>query len=193
MPALPAGVTYTTFACGDLHSLALRSDGQAVAWGWNCRGQCNVPILAPGLRWVAFAGGYMHSMALLSDGSLLGWGDNSSGQCNVPPLPAGLSYVEIAGGAEDRTTARRSDGSIVTFGGGLQAEVPVPPAGLVYVGLGGGQASTCARLGPTSTYTTFGRDAVVASPTRLVPSTPRASAQPCRRGCSICRRIWRSL
>jgi len=80
------------------HSVARRSDGSVVAWGWNSKGQCNVPSLPAGQSYVEIAAGGWHSLARRSEGSVVAWGDNSSGQCNVPSLPAGYSYVEIAAG-----------------------------------------------------------------------------------------------
>ena len=43
-------------------------------------------------------------------------GRTSYGQCNVPALPGGLTYVEVAAG-DGHTVARRSDGSVVAWGG----------------------------------------------------------------------------
>jgi alpha-tubulin suppressor-like RCC1 family protein len=40
----------------------LRADGTAIAWGFNCYGQTNVPAFATNV--VAVAGGYYHSHAL---------------------------------------------------------------------------------------------------------------------------------
>merc|ERR1712232_1232237 len=43
MGALEEGATYTRIAAGDKHTVLLRSDGTAVACGYNIYGQCNVP------------------------------------------------------------------------------------------------------------------------------------------------------
>ena len=105
------GLTYVEIAGGYSHSVALRSDGSAAAWGYIS----NLPAPPPGLTYVGIAGGYSFTAALLSDGSLMASGSNQYGQCNVPALPAGLTYVEIACGY-DHAVARRSDGSVVTWG-----------------------------------------------------------------------------
>lgn len=57
VPTLPSGMVYTAVAAGGNHSLALRSDGQVVAWGSNTQGQTNVPDLPAGMRYTAVAGG----------------------------------------------------------------------------------------------------------------------------------------
>jgi hypothetical protein len=69
-------------------------DGSIAAWGYDCYGQCNVPL--PNTGFVALAGGYVHGLGLKADGSIVAWGDNASGECNVP-LP-NTGFVAVAGG-----------------------------------------------------------------------------------------------
>ena len=67
---------------GRHHSLALRSDGTVVAWGYNMYGQCNI---STGLKNVqAITAGGARSIALKTDGTLVAWGHNQFGQCNIP-------------------------------------------------------------------------------------------------------------
>ena len=40
---MPAGNDFVAIAAGSVHSLALKSDGSLVGWGYNCYGQTNVP------------------------------------------------------------------------------------------------------------------------------------------------------
>jgi hypothetical protein len=81
-------------AAGGNHSLALKSDGTVLAWGYNESGQSTVPAGLSGV--VAIAGGGDHSLALKSDGTVVAWGATGSAQSTVP---AGLSgVVAIAGG-----------------------------------------------------------------------------------------------
>jgi alpha-tubulin suppressor-like RCC1 family protein len=61
-------------AAGAAHSLALRSDGQVVAWGYNTYGQTNVPADATNI--VAIAAGWYGNAALRADGTMLVWGTN---------------------------------------------------------------------------------------------------------------------
>jgi len=75
-------------AGGQMHSLALKSDGTVVAWGRNIEGQCDVPAGLGSV--VAVAGGGYHSMALKADGTVVAWGKHDFGQCDVP---AGLGRV----------------------------------------------------------------------------------------------------
>src|SRR5262245_27030903 len=107
VPTLPPGLSYVDVAAGRWHTVALRSDGSAVAWGWNYYGQCNVPALPPGLSYVEVAAGEKNTVARRSDGSVVGWGDPSF----HVTVPAGLSFVEVDAGT-GHTLARRSDGNL---------------------------------------------------------------------------------
>jgi alpha-tubulin suppressor-like RCC1 family protein len=99
-------------AAGGEHSLALRSDGSVVAWGYNGQGELGdgstTNRLTPGevvgvggigtLGGVAaIAVGYTHSLALRSDGSAIAWGDNSTGQLGNPTATNSLAPVSVLG------------------------------------------------------------------------------------------------
>ncbi len=58
-------------AAGWNHSVALRSNGTLVAWGYNTWGQTNVPGLS---NVTAIAAGAYHTLALKSDGTVVAWG-----------------------------------------------------------------------------------------------------------------------
>jgi len=88
---LPAGVKVSSATGGELHVLALTTDGRALAWGYNPDGQLgdgtttirHKPVwvkLPPGTKVRALAGGESFSMALTRGGRILTWGYNGSGQ-----------------------------------------------------------------------------------------------------------------
>jgi alpha-tubulin suppressor-like RCC1 family protein len=94
-PVQVSGLTsVTAIAGGDLHSLALKSDGTVWAWGWGYFGQLGdgnlyeslprgvaAPVQVSGLTAVtAIAGGGDHSLALKSDGTVWAWGNGGWGQ-----------------------------------------------------------------------------------------------------------------
>ena len=89
----PAGGTFTRVAAGYEHCLALGSDGNTYAWGYNSNGQLGngtastaanpvpVKVAAPaGVTFSDIAGGGEHSLALGSDGGTYAWGYNYYGQ-----------------------------------------------------------------------------------------------------------------
>ncbi len=103
-------------SAGEYHSLAVRSDGTAWAWGDNLYNQLGdgtttmraTPVQVSGLTGVTkVAGSYLHSLALKSDGTVWAWGANYSGQLgnpdagsqsSVPVQTLGLSHAtDIAG------------------------------------------------------------------------------------------------
>ncbi len=102
-----AGKTVVALAAGLEHSLALDSEGQVVAWGYNHAGQLGngstggsaTPVAVStaatsalaGEPVVALAAGSYHSLALRRDGAAVGWGANSYGEVGreTPPTKYG--------------------------------------------------------------------------------------------------------
>ncbi len=132
---LPAAATnLVAIAAGAWHNLALRGDGQVLAWGHNYDGQCNVPASLRDA--VAIAAGGYHSLALRLDGQLLAWGTNDGGQTNVPP---GLANVMAVAAGTRHSLALRTDGTVIGWGGNAfgQATPPVGLRGAVAIAAGG--------------------------------------------------------
>ncbi|EAR25417.1 hypothetical protein A20C1_04101 [marine actinobacterium PHSC20C1] len=139
-PALvsaPAGVSFTQVSAGDLHSLAVGSDGKAYAWGNNDSGQLGnatttsslAPVLVSpmgGLAVTQVSAGADHSLAIGADGNAYAWGLNVNGQLGnntittstVPVMvtaPDGVTFTRIeAGGLHSLTAA--SDENTYTWG-----------------------------------------------------------------------------
>ncbi|MEV5571784.1 hypothetical protein AB0L06_17165 [Spirillospora sp. NPDC052269] len=87
---LPSGVHVTRVAAGTAHSLAVTSDGRALAWGANSGGQLGdgtttdrfAPVevhMPPGAHVTQVSAGWFHSLAATSDGRALAWGYNGRG------------------------------------------------------------------------------------------------------------------
>ena len=99
-PDLPADFTYLQVSAGYQHSLALGSDGNVYAWGWNYYGQLGngtiydkhapvrvktpdrktYPDLPADFTYLQVSAGGFHSLALGSDGNAYAWGYNYNGQ-----------------------------------------------------------------------------------------------------------------
>jgi alpha-tubulin suppressor-like RCC1 family protein len=124
---------------GMAHSVAVRSDGTAWAWGLNDYGQLGVMgspqlqrVQVPGISSVMeIAAGRSHTVALKTDGTVWTWGYNGYRQLGVtgisqrttPLAVSGLSgIVGIAGGAY-HTVALKNDGSVWSWGSGSLGEL----------------------------------------------------------------------
>src|SRR5438128_1237042 len=92
---IPDGLTnMLAVSGGDSHSLALKSDGSVVAWGFGTDGQTNVPAGLTNV--IAISAGSNHSLALKADGTVVGWGGRSGAV-----VPGGLTnLVAIAAGRD---------------------------------------------------------------------------------------------
>jgi uncharacterized repeat protein (TIGR01451 family) len=118
--SVPSGLSgVTAIAAGGAHSLALKGDGTAVAWGCGDgtdAGQCSVPSGLSGVT--AIAAGGRHSLALKGDGTVLAWGCGGGidfGQCSVP---IGLSGVAAISAGVSHSLALKGDGTVVAWGCG---------------------------------------------------------------------------
>ncbi len=109
------GKSVVAIAAGDMHNIALCSDGSLVAWGRNSDGQLgfldpSIRQLAPvpvyndtgalaGRTVVAVAACAEHSLALCSDGIIAGWGDNDDGQLGTGDMTERLIPTAVITGS----------------------------------------------------------------------------------------------
>lgn len=135
---LPGAATATMIAGGDDHSLALTSEGDLLAWGYNGGGQIGdgttttrttpVGVHLPAdteISAIEGASGFM-SYAITVGGELLAWGDNSYGQMGdgtttrrtepvAVHMPEGTTVTDIDAG-DDHAIALTSDGAVYGWG-----------------------------------------------------------------------------
>lgn len=109
----PAGLTdVVAVEAGEVHTLALRSNGEVVAWGRNYG--TGAEIVPDGLTdVVAISTKLGHNLALRSDGTVVAWGSNSHGQATVPNGLEGV--VAIAAGGS-HSLALTDQGTVVSWG-----------------------------------------------------------------------------
>ena len=115
------GTAILEVASGGAHSVALKANGQLVAWGDNSDGQAMPP---PGTEFIAVAAGDSHSLALKDDGSVTGWGDNGFGQA----APPNEQFQSISAGT-NHSLGLRDDGTVIQWGLSNDGQWQ-PPAGL---------------------------------------------------------------
>jgi hypothetical protein len=129
--------SFVAVACGENHSLALRSDGAIVAWGLNDDGQCDVPQPNTGYLAIAAAGdvvsGHGLSFAVNSSGSILVWGHNPLGYFDVPE--PNIDFVSVSAGPY-RAVGIKADGRAVHWGVPGSCEPPEPNSGFVAAACG---------------------------------------------------------
>jgi alpha-tubulin suppressor-like RCC1 family protein len=140
---LDVGVNYIQVAAGYSHTVYLRSDGRAVAFGRNCWGQCRIPRLTPNVTYTEVSAGACHSVLLRSDGVAVARGWNKVKECDIPPLEEGLKYIQISAGSW-HTVLLRNDGNAVACGDNCDGQCDIPPLekGVSYAQVSAGRDHT---------------------------------------------------
>ncbi len=150
---MPGGAKIAAISAGCLHSLALTTGGEVLAWGNNKYGQLgddsttdsDVPVRVELPRYfkaVAVAAGCFHSLALGADGEIFAWGDNQLGQLgdgqpnpvNILPVEIFIhvpgsaigKVVQIFAGCE-HTVALTSKGVVLAWGDDTVGELGISP------------------------------------------------------------------
>uniref|UniRef100_A0AAQ4RKY3 RCC1 and BTB domain containing protein 2 n=1 Tax=Gasterosteus aculeatus aculeatus TaxID=481459 RepID=A0AAQ4RKY3_GASAC len=132
------GKRVTEVACGSHHNIALTTDGEVFAWGYNNSGQVGSgsTVNQPTPRRVSsclqnkvvvnIACGQLCSMAVLDNGEIYGWGYNCNGQlglgnngnqqtpCRIAALQ-GINIVQVACGYA-HTLALTDEGMVYAWG-----------------------------------------------------------------------------
>ena len=101
-------------SAGCLHSLGVRTNGTAWAWGQNNRGQLGDNTGGPGVtksspvsvvggftNWCQISAGVDHSLAVRTNGTAWGWGLNVYGQIGNNYFTSKSSPVSVVGGFTD--------------------------------------------------------------------------------------------
>lgn len=95
-----------------------------VAWGWDGRGQTNVPADLTDAK--AIAAGSYHSIALKRDGTVVSWGDGWLEFPGVLAVPSGLKDVKAIAAGGGHNLALRTDGTVVAWGMNEYGQSSVP-------------------------------------------------------------------
>jgi len=102
---------WSQVSSGRDHSLGVRTNGTAWAWGLNTNGRLGdgtgtarsspVSVLGGFSDWCQVSAGCAHSLGLRTNGTVWGWGLNSSGQLGDGSVTSRLSPVSLIGGFTD--------------------------------------------------------------------------------------------
>jgi alpha-tubulin suppressor-like RCC1 family protein len=109
---IPGGFTdWYQASAGRYHSLALRTNGTAWAWGCNYQGQLGddtgddrsspVSVVGGFTDWCQVSAGGYHSLALRTNGTAWAWGRNYSGELGDGTTTDRSSPVSVVGGFSD--------------------------------------------------------------------------------------------
>ena len=127
-------------ACGNIHTIAMKSDGTLWAWGYNGGGQLgdgttmdrSSPVqVGTAKNWAQVACGDSHTIALKTDGTLWAWGNNYNGQLGdgttiqrISPVQVGTAtnWAQVACG-DYHTIAIKSDGTLWTWGWNIYGQL----------------------------------------------------------------------
>ena len=131
------GNDWKSVACGDIHVLAIKTDGSLWVWGRGADGQLGtnntqdirtpVTTFAGGTNWKSIAGGVQHSAAVKTDGTLWTWGTNDFAQLGINNTANRSAPVTTFAGGNDwksvacgrsHTIAIKTDGTLWTWGRG---------------------------------------------------------------------------
>ena len=108
-------------AMGGEHVLALRQDGDIIAWGSNESHQCAIPTNLHQIK--AIAAGNDFSMVLDTSGQVVVWGLNDVGQCDVP---VSLSNVVSIAAGYQHVLVVTADGRVTAWGQNADGQCDVP-------------------------------------------------------------------
>jgi len=131
-----SGADWTTIACGEQHTMAIKSDGTLWATGYNYFGQLGLgdsgadtdrntfEKVGSGTDWVAVACGGSHTMAIKSDGTLWATGYNTFGQLGLGNTTNRDTFEKVGSGTDwsiitcgsYHTMAIKSDGTLWVAG-----------------------------------------------------------------------------
>ncbi|KAA8818333.1 hypothetical protein CSQ85_09230 [Bifidobacterium rousetti] len=143
---MPDGVHFTQVSAGDSHSLAIGSDGNTYAWGWNNKGQLgnnstdnsHVPVKVKALDSVRFmqvsAGFNSSSLALDTEGNAWAWGYGSDRQLGngstddqhmpkMVTMPTGVRFTQVSASGYSHSLALDTDGNAWSWGTGYYGEL----------------------------------------------------------------------
>jgi alpha-tubulin suppressor-like RCC1 family protein len=136
------GTNWKSVSCGNVHTVAIKTDGTLWVWGSNSSGQLGINDTATrttpvttflgGTNWKSVACGQLHTVAIKTDGTLWTWGLGTSGQLGinntadrttpVTTFLGGTNWKSVACG-DSFTAAIKTDGTLWIWGNNASAQL----------------------------------------------------------------------
>jgi hypothetical protein len=142
MYAVTGQLAQPVIAAGYNHSLAIRTDGVAWAFGFNSSGQLGdgtitriQPVLTNGVTGAtSMAAGTHHTLVTRIGGTVMAWGGNWSGQVgdgtttqrNVPTVVTGATGIVAVTAGDSHSVALTADGSVLAWGSNGSGQLSDP-------------------------------------------------------------------
>jgi alpha-tubulin suppressor-like RCC1 family protein len=138
------GTNWKQVACGNGHTVAIKTDGTLWTWGTNTSGQLGIndtnnrstPVttFAGGTNWKQVSSAFSQTSAIKTDGTLWNWGAGGGGllgvndtntRCTpVTTFAGGTNWKQVAVGA-NQTVAIKTDGTLWIWGGNSYAQLGI--------------------------------------------------------------------
>jgi alpha-tubulin suppressor-like RCC1 family protein len=133
---------WVQISAGRDHTVGLRANGTAWAWGNNTQGKLGdnttsskrspVSVVGGFTDWVQISAGWAHNVGLRANGTAWAWGNNSNGRLGDNTLTSRRSPVSVVGGFTDwvqivggfdRTAAIRANGTAWCWGYNISGQL----------------------------------------------------------------------
>jgi alpha-tubulin suppressor-like RCC1 family protein len=136
------GSSWKQVSCGDVRTVAIKTDGTLWTWGSGLSGQLGnaaitnrstpVTTFAGGTNWKQVISGSFHATAIKTDGTLWTWGLGNGGRLGnaqttirstpVTTFAGGTNWKQVSGGGS-HTAAIKTDGTLWTWGNGTSGQL----------------------------------------------------------------------
>lgn len=130
-------IRYVQVSAGYSHTVVLRSDGAAFAFGANTSGQCDLPTEP---EFVQVSAGCKHTVLLHKDGHVVAIGSNEFHQCDVPQTSQGSPRIAQISAGRRHTAILQADGQAFAVGCNEfgQCNIPAVSRGVTYLQVSAG-------------------------------------------------------
>lgn len=136
---VPAGNFVAVSAGGD-QTCALGEDKKLACWGYNYRGQGEVPTEIAGSDFIAIACQTNANCAIRTNGELYCWGGDTYKE--QTDMPSGNDFIMVTGGQYHACALKRT-GEVVCWGRDYESQVSNTPTETDFIDISSGERTNC--------------------------------------------------